>query len=213
MGVAEEAVCGEPMAVINEKYCDPREVQISVKKKWCFFIKGYEVRDDSNGKILFTANKISSFFHSTLILLDAAKQAVVTLRQKIFPLESWDIYRGVEKGETDIIFTTRTSSLFQLTPNQEVFLASNKNPSLKVCDYKMETCHRMFLPPISKIFAQPSYALIAESVKQSSFFGEDKLKVTVQPNVDQAFVVSLLMIQEEINRRKDDSEDSDDEED
>ncbi|CAH9142132.1 unnamed protein product [Cuscuta epithymum] len=72
----------------------------------------------------------------------------------------------------------------------------------------METCYRIFLPPICKMFARSSNALIAQSVKQQSIFGVDKLKVTVQPNVDQAFVASLLLILEEINHSKD-SEDSD----
>nr|GMC88473.1 protein LURP-one-related 10-like [Ipomoea batatas] len=115
--------------------------------------------------------------------------------------ERWEVYRGESKEEKDMIFSARTSSVFQISTNLDVFLAGNTT-SEQICDYKMKTS---FTQSTWDIYVGASCStLIAEMQEKVSMWsillGEDNLMVTLQPNVDQAFIVALIVILQEIVR-------------
>nr|GMC90140.1 protein LURP-one-related 10-like [Ipomoea batatas] len=115
--------------------------------------------------------------------------------------ERWEVYRGESNEEKDIIFSARTSSVFQISTNLDVFLAGNTT-SEQICDYKMKTS---FTQSTWDIYVGASCStLIAEMQEKVSMWsillGEDNFMVTLQPNVDQAFIVALIVILQEIVR-------------
>nr|GLL24381.1 protein LURP-one-related 15-like [Ipomoea trifida] len=190
---------GNPLVVISPEYCVPHHLQISIKKKVYFLTShGYEVKDAANGKILFKVENIPTFFNSKIVVYDPAGNSILTLRRKAFTWRTgWKVYRGESKEEKDLIFSARTSSAFQFTTNLDVFLAGNT--SEQICDYKMKTSYAQ---STCDIYVKPSSTLIAEMKKKvtagSIFLGKDNFMVTLQPNVDQAFIVALIVILEEI---------------
>ncbi|XP_019186307.1 PREDICTED: protein LURP-one-related 15-like [Ipomoea nil] len=203
-----EMVFGNPLVVISPEYCAPHHLQISIKKKLHFLAgNGYEVKDAASSRILFKVENIPTFFNSKVVVFDPAGNSIITLRRKAFTWRTrWKVYRGESKEEKDFIFSARTSSAFQFTTNLDVFLAGNT--SEQVCDYKMKTS---FAQSTCDIYVKPSSTLIAQMQKKvtagSIFLGKDNFMVTLQPNVDQAFIVALIVILQEIvdSRRRNQS--------
>ncbi|XP_031128876.1 protein LURP-one-related 15-like [Ipomoea triloba] len=192
-----ETVINNSLVVISPEYCVPHHLQISVKMAG----QGYEVKDAANDKILFKVENISTFFHTKLVVFDPAGNSILTLRRKAFTWRTrWEVYRGESEEEKDMIFSARTSSVFQIRTNLDVFLAGNTT-SEQMCDYKMKTS---FTQWTCDIYVGPSCStLIAQMQEKVSmwsilFGGEDNLMVTLQPNVDQAFIVALIVILQEI---------------
>nr|GLL24382.1 protein LURP-one-related 15-like [Ipomoea trifida] len=191
---------GNPLVVISPEYCTPYHLQISIKKKVYFLAgNGYEVKDAAKGTILFKVENIPTFINSKVVVYDPAGNSIITLRRKAFTWRTrWKVYRGESKEEKDLIFSARESSAFQFNTNLDVFLAGNT--SEQVCDYKMKTSG--FTQSTCDIYVKPSSTLIAEMKKKvtagSIFLGKDNFTVTLQPNVDQAFIVALIVILQEI---------------
>ncbi|XP_019162094.1 PREDICTED: protein LURP-one-related 10-like isoform X2 [Ipomoea nil] len=194
-----ETVFGNPLVVISPEYCAPHHLQISIKKKVYFLAThGYEVKDAANGTILFKVENIPTFFDTKVVVFDPAGNSILTIRRKAFTLRTrWEVYRGESKKEKDLIFSARKSSAFQFTTNLDVFLAGNT--SEQVCDYKMKTSYS---ESTCDIYVKPSSTLIAQMQKKvtagSLFLGKDNFTVTLHPNVDQAFIVALIVILQEI---------------
>nr|GMC85903.1 protein LURP-one-related 10-like [Ipomoea batatas] len=200
-----EIVFGNPLVVIGPEYCAPHHLQISIHKKLYLLAgHGYEVKDAANDTILFKVENIPNFFHtnSKVVVYDPAGNSILTLRRKAFTWRTrWEVYRGESNEEKDIIFSARTSSVFQISTNLDVFLAGNTT-SEQICDYKMKTS---FTQSTWDIYVGASCStLIAEMQEKVSMWsillGEDNFMVTLQPNVDQAFIVALIVILQEIVR-------------
>ncbi|XP_031128857.1 protein LURP-one-related 10-like [Ipomoea triloba] len=198
-----EIVFGNPLVVIGPEYCAPHHLQISIHKKLYLLAgHGYEVKDAANDTILFKVENIPTFFNSSkVVVFDPAGNSILTLRRKAFAWRTrWEVYRGESKEEKDMIFSATTSSVFQISTNLDVFLAGNT--SEQMCDYKMKTSFTQWTWDI--YVGASSSTLIAQMQEKVSMWsillGEDNFMVTLQPNVDQAFIVALIVILQEIVR-------------
>ncbi|KAG5585017.1 hypothetical protein H5410_045451 [Solanum commersonii] len=73
-------------------------------------------------------------------------------------------------GDKDFLFTVKTTSMFQWKTKLVVFLANNNSKE--------------------KNFAQMHKKITAKSL----LIGKDNFRVTMYPNIDQAFIFSLIVI-------------------
>ncbi|KAG5584988.1 hypothetical protein H5410_045422 [Solanum commersonii] len=184
--------------VIDPQFCSPQSLQLFIKKKVYFFGgHGYEIKDDYDN-FVFTIEKALGFFRSKLLIFDAAHVPIFTLKSKNFTWNSvWECFKGDSTDENDLIFSAKNSSLFQFTRNLDIFLANNI--SEQVCDFRMKTS---YMESNCCIFAGQSSTLIAQmDTKYRAgcvFLGRDKYLVKVNPDVDHAFIVSLIVILEEM---------------
>ncbi|XP_015087299.1 protein LURP-one-related 10 [Solanum pennellii] len=184
--------------VIGPQFCSPQPLQLFINKKiYCFSGHGYEVKDD-NGNMVFTIENLLGFFRRKLIIFYAANAPSLTLKSKHFTWHSrWECFKGDSTDEKDLIFSAKNSSMFQFRRNLDIFLANNI--SQQVCDFRMKTSYR---ESNCDIFAGQSSTLIAQMDKKyttgSVFRGRDKYMVKLNSNVDHAFIVSLIVILEEI---------------
>ncbi|XP_009629283.1 protein LURP-one-related 15-like [Nicotiana tomentosiformis] len=181
--------------VIGHRFCSPQPLQLSIKKKiYILAGYGYEVKD-AYDNIVFTIEKVLGFFRSNKVLVfDAAGVPLVTLKSKKFTWHSRkQAFKGDSTDKKDLIFSAKTSSMFQFTTKLDVFLANNI--SEEVCDFWMKT---NYMESTCDIFAGQSSTLIARMKKKYILLGRDKLIMTVNPNVDYAFIVSLIVILQEI---------------
>ncbi|KAK3028267.1 hypothetical protein RJ639_037601 [Escallonia herrerae] len=140
----------------------------------------------------------------------AAAQASWTTHRR------WEVLRGDSKDPADLLFSAKLSSLLQLKTNLNVYLANNTTEDF--CDFKVEgswsggKCtiyagdsstiiaqvpfmfsHFSFAHELPVISAEPVYRCTRNSAK-SVLLGKDKFMVTVNPNVDYAFVVALIVL-------------------
>ncbi|CAK9146893.1 unnamed protein product [Ilex paraguariensis] len=110
----------------------------------------------------------------------------------------WQVFRGNSKDPADLLFTAKTSSIFQLRTRLNVYLAHNTTE--EVCDFKVEGS---WLERSCVIYAGDSSTIVAQMHQrysaESILLGKDKFMVTVYPNIDYAFIVSLIVILDDIN--------------
>ncbi|KAK9124666.1 hypothetical protein Sjap_014268 [Stephania japonica] len=179
-----------PISVISTGYCTPYSVDLAIIKKVMTITDGNFAVSDVNGNILFKV-----------------KGALLSLRDR--RLQS----NCLPATKAEIHIPTKKSSPIQFKTQLDVFLASNKSEDN--CDFKIKGS---WLGRSCVIYAGDSSAIIAQirkSLRQSFYMhkkrtvqsialGKDTFSVTVYPNVDHAFIVSLIVILNEINEDRDD---------
>ncbi|KAJ0088391.1 hypothetical protein Patl1_31480 [Pistacia atlantica] len=160
---------------------------------------GNFVVQDINGNTLFKVKGALLTIHNRRVLLDSAGKPIVTLRKKIMTAhDRWQVFRGESKEPSDLIFTAKRSSMFQLKTKLDVFLASNTKED--VCDFKVKGS---WSERSCVIHAGDSSAILAQmhmkDTAESILLGKDQFTVTVYPKIDYAFVISLIVILDAIN--------------
>ncbi|XP_050228502.1 protein LURP-one-related 15-like isoform X2 [Mercurialis annua] len=156
---------------------------------------------DVNGTVIFTVDKIlPTFVHQRKLILDPVGNTILTLRKKaVTAIDTWQVFRGESEELEDLIFTAKRHSLMDINTQLDVFLANNKNE--QICDFKIKGT---FLEESCDIYAgdKDSAPIIAKMQKRPSaeilFFGKTNFMVRVNPNVDHAFIVALVVILDEM---------------
>ncbi|CAN1276843.1 Protein LURP-one-related 15 [Linum perenne] len=149
---------------------------------------------DVNGTIIFRIKSKLMSLHDRRKLLDANNNVLVSMSQKLMTAHRrWKAYRGDSKDDKDLLFTVKKSSMLQLKTELAVFLAGNTKeevPDFRVKGSFNESSCVIYLGNTNKIIAQSMATMLFEA---------DNFRVTIYPNVDYAFIVSLVVILDEIN--------------
>ncbi|KAK1284346.1 Protein LURP-one-related 15 [Acorus calamus] len=189
------------VAVVGQQYCAPYPVDLTVRKKALSLSEGdFEVTDVNGVLLLKVRGKVFSI-RDRRVLVDGAGNPIVTMRRKIMTVhDRWEAYRGESTNSSDLLFTAKKSSFIQLLKTQlDVFLASNTSEN--VCDFKVKGS---FFERSCTICVGESNTIIAQMKRKYTvsnvLLGRDTFGVTVYPNFDYAFVVTLVVILDEINR-------------
>ncbi|KAL4572575.1 hypothetical protein LXL04_019355 [Taraxacum kok-saghyz] len=182
-----------PVSVIGPQFIVPYQFDIIVDR----ITRGHLVITDNYHKILFKVKPCDTSFHLQRVVVDVYDKPVVIIREKIMTEhDRWNVFKGDSKSESDIIFNTKTPHVVQFKTSVQVFLA-NKASNKDGCDFKMEgswskkNC-TINMGDTSATIAQMYKMQSSENIK----FPSDKFKVTIYPNVDYAFVVTLIAIVE-----------------
>ncbi|KAK3020880.1 hypothetical protein RJ639_047192 [Escallonia herrerae] len=187
------------VSVIGAQFCVPYPLDLAIVRKVMVSTGGNFVVTDASDNIMLKI-EVRSALHDRRILFDAAGNPIVTLKQKKWSMHSrWQVFMGDSKDDADLLFSAKTSSFIQLKTKLDVFLAENTAEEL--CDFKVEGS---WLDGSCTIYAGNCSAIVAQMHRKhtapSILLGKDKFTVTVYPNVDYAFIVSLIVILDAINR-------------
>ncbi|KAJ4704306.1 LURP-one-like protein [Melia azedarach] len=197
---------GTPMAsavaVISPQYCTAFPVDLAVVKKVMTITDGNFVVTDTNGNILFKVKGVFLTLHQRRVLVDRAGNAIVTLREKAMTAHHrWQVFRGESTEPQDLLFSAKTSSMFNIRTKLDVFLANNTKQ--EVCDFKVKGS---WLERSCTVYAGESSTIVAQMHKkhtvQSILIGKDNFAVTIYPNIDHAFIIALIVILDEINKAR-----------
>ncbi|XP_017222325.2 protein LURP-one-related 10 [Daucus carota subsp. sativus] len=196
---------GNPgVAVVGPQFMVPYPIDLTIQRKMLTLSEGNFNVTDSNGTLMFSIKGRLLSLRDRRVLLDVYGNPVVSLQQKVLSLHRrWEVYRGDSTDSKDILFTVKKSHILQLKTELEVFLPSNT--SERHYDFKLKGS---WFEKACTIYAGNHSNVIAQMRKVHSItnvvFGKDKFLVTVYPHVDYAFIVTLIVILEEINEdRKD----------
>ncbi|KAI3958073.1 hypothetical protein MKW98_020715 [Papaver atlanticum] len=185
------------ITVISPHFCTPYKVNLYTARGVKNVTEGSRLGVfDTNGNNIFKVK--GNFFSHRRILADAAGNPVVTLQEKKFTLHNrWKVYRGDSTSSKKLLFTVKKSSCLQLKTKLNVFLASNK--AQDVCDFKVK---QNYSEKSCVIYRGGSKNIIAEIHKKKTgkVSGKDTFSVTIQPNVDYAFIIALRVIVDEMNK-------------
>ncbi|XP_062167938.1 protein LURP-one-related 15-like [Alnus glutinosa] len=190
-----------PASVIGPSYCAPHPVDLAIITKTPTLTDGNFDVIDIQGNIVFKVRApFTCFQRARSVLLDAAGNHLVTLRPKLTSShDRWKVFRGDSTNSGDLLFSAKRSSMFQCKTTLHVFLANNTRED--VCDFKVKAT---FSERSCVIYAGDSSTEVAQMHKKQSlksvFLGKDHFMVTVNPNIDYAFIVALIVILYDINR-------------
>ncbi|CAI9090386.1 OLC1v1025149C1 [Oldenlandia corymbosa var. corymbosa] len=193
-----EAVITNPITIVGPQYCLPRPVDLMVIRKLMTLTNDFTVKDVAKNTMFKVKGKLLSV-HDKRVLLDASGTPTLTLTNKIMSAHSrWKVYRGASTRSADLIFSAKTSSIIQLKTRLNVYLANRKSEDF--CDFRVEGS---WSEDSSVVYVGETSTIAAQMNKKDSaasfFLGKDTFMVTVNPNVDYAFVVSLILILDAIN--------------
>ncbi|KAL2549841.1 Protein LURP-one-related 14 [Forsythia ovata] len=182
------------ISVVGDDFCFPYLVDLSVKKKIGFSNTKIDVVDD-NGTLLLQVKGSLWQFKKKRVMCDSISSPLLNMRLKeISWRQRWTVHRGEGSEESNLLYTVEQSQSFLFKTQLSVFLASNLTG--EICDFRVVGSY------ISQSFkVYKGDTLIAE-VKQRfklGSLGGEKFEARVYPGVDYAFIVSLLVILNEID--------------
>ncbi|KAI3891787.1 hypothetical protein MKX03_020925 [Papaver bracteatum] len=186
------------IVVISPLYCTPYQVDLYTAKRVKKITEGRHLGFfDINGNNIFKVIT-SGHFNSRLILVDASGVPVVSLKpMKWSPHQRWKVYSGDSSDSKDLLFTVKKSHYLQFKIELDVFLSSNKEED--VCDFKVK---QSLSEKSCVIYQGNSDNIIAEMHKnkdvRDKVQGKDTFLVTVNQNVDCAFVIAIDAVLNEV---------------
>ncbi|EYU41983.1 hypothetical protein ABFS82_10G007600 [Erythranthe guttata] len=202
---ASYPAAASPVVVVAPHFCVGHPVDLTIVRKMMTLSEGTFGVTDVDGNLMFKAQGKIFSLHDRRVLLDAAGTPLITYKEKLMSAHRrWEVFRGESTDEKDMLFSVRKSSLFQMKTKLHVFMASNTSED--ICDFRIEG---NWFESKCAIYAGNSNNIIAQMHRNHSaksiLLGKDNFGVTVYPNVDYAFIVSLVVILEEINTDRNES--------
>ncbi|XP_059428301.1 protein LURP-one-related 10-like [Corylus avellana] len=183
--------------VISPNYCAPHPVELTIVRKAMTITHGNFDITGIDGNIVFKVRAPFAIFHNPgNVLLDAAGNPILTLRPKLSSIfhRKWKVFKGDSTDSANLLFSAKLSSTFQFKTTVDVFLANNTRED--VCDFKVK---QSFWQRSCVVYAGNSSTAVAQMHKKQSLFGKEKFMVTVNPNIDYAFIAAVIVILCEIN--------------
>ncbi|KAL9676234.1 hypothetical protein QQ045_004447 [Rhodiola kirilowii] len=117
-------------AIVSPQYVSPHPLDLSVVRKFVALTEGNFGVTDLQGNLLFKVKDHLFHIHDHRVLVDANGHPVMTLRKKVRTMHGrWQVFRGDNTEERDLLFTVRETSMIQLKAKLDVFLAHNKDQS------------------------------------------------------------------------------------
>ncbi|KAJ7568323.1 hypothetical protein O6H91_01G028000 [Diphasiastrum complanatum] len=171
------------VAIVGRQYCFPHSKEYVIKKIFSFSGGDYNVTD-THGNLFF--NVEGRYFSLTRkrLLLDASGRPLLSLKRKVYSMhDTWQAFLGDSISNGQQLFTLKKSSVFQFKTSLDVFLAHNNTG---VPDFNIKGKSRATIYHHNQVVAQ---------VKR-------KRSVYVYPGIDSAFIISLVVIMDELQQIK-----------
>ncbi|KAM7270587.1 hypothetical protein ACFE04_029801 [Oxalis oulophora] len=185
--------------VIGDRgFCVPYAMELTVKKKIQSFSKAqFEIFDESGNNPLLRVDGNVWKLKSKRVMFDQAGFPVLTLREKVLTKRhQWTCHLGESSDDERLLFKVQRSSAIQFKSRLDVFLAGNNSKSQS--DFHVIGCYTNLSFKVCKgktILAEVNHMFKWGNVCR----GKECFKVKVQPDVDYAFIVALLVILEELD--------------
>ncbi|XP_057972775.1 protein LURP-one-related 15 [Malania oleifera] len=180
------------MAVISPQYCSPYGMEMTIVKGFGRFTVA-----DMSGNVIFRVRRSLFNIRARHRLYNAVGMPLVTLRQKIMSIHGrWRAYMGDSSYSRDLIFNARRASVLggKVISELNAYLPANISEHFYdfkiIGGYQSSTC---------TIYAGNCVTVLAQMQKRPdlgalSISGREQYVLRVSPNVDYAFIVSLLII-------------------
>ncbi|XP_075476040.1 protein LURP-one-related 14-like [Primulina tabacum] len=179
-------------SIVGEDFCIPYLVDLTVKKKIGFSSKHVNVLDD-NGSTLVQVEGGFWQFKKKRTMYDSVGAPIITMRQKkVSWRQEWIVHRG--DGDNLLYTVVQQTSPIQLKTQLKVFLASNL--TAQICDFRVVGSY------MSQSFKVYKGDTVIAEVKQRfklGSLGKEIFEARIYPGIDYVFIVSLLVILNEID--------------
>jgi uncharacterized protein YxjI len=191
-------------AVIDDKLSNASASALTVwKKSLVFSCNGFTVFD-SCGNLVFRVDNYPSDPKDEVVLMDAAGLAILTLRRKRLSLQNeWQGFLGeFRDAEKPLFVLRRAPSLLISTKSlADVYMCSSaksKKSKKPHSDYHLEGCYAKHSFTLLNRFNEVVAEVKPKQVRSDITLGGDVFNLTVQPGYDQAFVMGLIIVLDQI---------------
>lgn len=191
-------------AVIDDNLSNASASSLTVwKKSLVFSCNGYTVFD-SSGNLVFRVDNYPSDLKGEVVLMDAAGLAIFTLRRKRMSLQiEWQGFFGEFQDAQKPLFVIRKASSLLISTKSlaEVYMCSSakSNKSKKQQpDYRVEGCYGKRSFTLLNSFNEVVAEVKPKQVRSDIKLGGDVFNLTLQPGCDQAFVMGLIIVLDQI---------------
>jgi uncharacterized protein YxjI len=190
-------------ALIDDKLSKASATALTVwKKSLVFSCNGCTVFD-SSGNLVFRVDNYPSDPKDEVVLMDAAGMALLTMRRKRLSLQNeWQGFLGEFQDAQKPLFVVRRASSLRISSKNlaEVYVrssAKNKKKKKKP-DYRVEGCYAKRSFTLLNIFNEVVAEVKPKQVRSDISLGGDVFNLTVRPGYDQAFVMGLIIVLDQI---------------
>ncbi|KAG7576796.1 Tubby-like C-terminal [Arabidopsis thaliana x Arabidopsis arenosa] len=188
------------VSVVGEMFCNPYTTELVVRRRReSLKRERYDVFDLSDN-LIFTVDGGIWNIRRKRVLRDATGIPLLSMRTKglVTMRYKWEVYKGESTESEDLLFSAREPNLLSFKPSLDVTLPPPQNSTdISSIEPDFQTFGR-YIGSSFKLFEPIHNTLLAEVVHDFSWGGLIKgnysFKVRVNPYVDFAFVVALLVI-------------------
>ncbi|GLJ10554.1 hypothetical protein SUGI_0130470 [Cryptomeria japonica] len=192
--VHPQASCFPPRALVNEKFClNSRTIFTVWRKSLVFNGNGFTVYD-SFGNLVFRVDNYASNADKEMALMDHIGNVLITMRRKTMSIQNrWEAFRGNPKECKEPIFTVTKSSPFSNKTTAKVTV-NNNGQSYRGCNFQIDGSLQKASCTISNANGDIVAQVKRKEARSDIMLGEDVISLVIQPRVDQAFIMGLLVI-------------------
>lgn len=170
------------------------------RKSLVFSGNGFTVFD-STGNLVFRVDNYTSHLKDEIVLMDATGMALFTMKRKRLSLHNeWRGFLGDFQDTQRPLFIVRRAAPYLLISTKrlaDVYICSSaesKNKKKAHSDYRFEGCYAKRSFTLLNSFNEVVAEVKPKLVRSEITLGGDVFNLTVQPGYDQAFVMGLIII-------------------
>jgi len=188
------------LPIVGSEFCTPDHMLVFTvqKKKRNRSCSGADlIIHGSDGQLIARVDGRDCSLTNKRVVRNSSGDALVTLRRKLVSINhKWEAFRGEKTDPSRLLFSARTSSVLQLKTSVNVYMAYNTEEEQWNFKVKGDYLER------SSVFYYGA-RIIAELGRKRSETKElletDIFLIKVHPGVDYLFIVSLVVILDEIS--------------
>ncbi|CAL4936703.1 unnamed protein product [Urochloa decumbens] len=198
----EDAAVPVPaLAVVDARFCAAGAASLAVAKALSMSGSDFAVTDADTGALVLRVDGVLFSLRRRCLLVDADRKPVLTVQESALMLSTrWKVFRGDSTSRRDLLFTVVKPSMIQLRgPTKvSVFLASND--AEHACDFRITGSYHDGACAVSLGDSDTVIAKIDRRFSVvSALLGKNTYSVTVNPGIDYAFIVALVVILDEMH--------------
>ncbi|CAN6308751.1 unnamed protein product [Urochloa humidicola] len=201
MAVEMEDAAVPALAVVDARFCAAGAASLAVAKALSMSGSDFAVTDADTGALVLRVDGVLFSLRRRCLLVDADRRPVLTVQESALMLSTrWKVFRGDSTSRRDLLFTVVKPSVIQLRgPTKvSVFLASND--AEQACDFRITGSYHDGACAVSLGDSDTVIAKIDRRFSVvSALLGKNTYSVTVNPGIDYAFIVALVVILDEMH--------------
>jgi uncharacterized protein YxjI len=204
MAMEMEDTAVPALAVVDARFIAADAASLAVAKALSMSGSDFAVTDAATGALVLRVDGVLFSLRRRCVLVDADRRPVLTVQESALMLSTrWKVFRGDSTRRRDLLFTVVKPSVMQLRgPTKvSVFLASND--AEQACDFRITGSYHDGACAVSLGDSDTVIAKIDRRFSVvSALLGKNTYSVTVNPGIDYAFIVALVVILDEMHYQR-----------
>ncbi|PUZ36383.1 hypothetical protein GQ55_9G033500 [Panicum hallii var. hallii] len=204
MAMEMEDTAVPALAVVDARFIAADAASLAVAKALSMSGSDFAVTDAATGALVLRVDGVLFSLRRRCVLVDADRRPVLTVQESALMLSTrWKVFRGDSTRRRDLLFTVVKPSVIQLRgPTKvSVFLASND--AEQACDFRITGSYHDGACAVSLGDSDTVIAKIDRRFSVvSALLGKNTYSVTVNPGIDYAFIVALVVILDEMHYQR-----------